>query len=76
MQIVYRRVFHTQVIERVKHEVEGRKPCHIKIGVFNIRLMRRDVDVRVEFQGRFLGNLQCRSIDVQLNREARTYMSL
>ena len=40
-----------QIVERVEDEVEALEPVDVELGIFDVGMMRFDLDVRVEFAG-------------------------
>ena len=46
-----------EIVQGIEYEVEPLEPIYIEPRVFDVRVMGFELDVRVEFCGRFFGNL-------------------
>ena len=46
-----------EIIQRIEHQIKALKPFYIETGVLNVRVMRFELDLRIEFRGGIFGDL-------------------
>lgn len=55
-----------QIVQRIENDCEGLEPVDIELRIFDIGVMRLDLDIRVEFAGGFFRDLSALNVSVAL----------
>jgi len=46
-----------KIVQRIENEIEGLKPVYIELGIFDVGMMRLELDVRIELRRALLCDL-------------------